>query len=100
MPITSSATKSDDWQNEIVDMGYWTYIYSSPSLSMLSGHSQQRPPSLMWPQEYGHSRQVVFCDRFNALSMLNVYNNTCNMPKIGGPLRQVVSQDKFVWYKY
>ncbi len=25
-------------------------IYSSPSLSMLSGHSQERPPSLMWPE--------------------------------------------------
>ena len=28
------------------------YLYSSPSLS---GHSQQRPPSLMWPQIFGTS---------------------------------------------
>ncbi len=27
--------------------------YSGPSLSMLSGHSQQSPPSLLWPQIFG-----------------------------------------------
>ncbi len=43
LPATSLPTASE----AVSELGKYKYIYSSPSLS---GHSQQRPPSLIKPQ--------------------------------------------------
>ncbi len=49
--------KLRNWKLGKYNSCYGNYMYSGPSLS---GHSQQRPPSLMWPQTFGATTMNAF----------------------------------------
>ncbi len=49
----------------IHDIYTWIAILSQYSGPSLSGHTQQRPPSLMWPQIFGTATMNAFTSPFH-----------------------------------